>query len=230
MTSATLRATGVTVSFDNGMVTRRALSDIHLEFLPRTVTLLKGPSGSGKTTLLSVLGGLLKPDQGRVDLDDADVYAGGNSRLAALRRRAFGFVFQSCQLFPTLTALENVRIPLDLRRAPHHWAADRALELLARVGLGDRCEARPRQLSGGEQQRVAIARALAADPAILLADEPTAALDAHSGAEVAALLVRAAHDFNKTVVIVTHDDRLISFADRVVALLDGRVVSDQGRQ
>jgi len=226
---ATLRATGITVSVGSGAATRRALADVGVEFLPCTVSLLKGPSGSGKTTLLSVLGGLLQPDQGRVDLDDADIYA-GDSSLAALRRRAFGFVFQSCQLFPTLTALENVRIPLDLRREPRQRADQRAEELLVRVGLGDRRDARPRQLSGGEQQRIAIARALAADPAILLADEPTAALDAHGGADVARLLARAAHDLEKTVVIVTHDDRLIPFADRVVALLDGRVVSDRARR
>jgi putative ABC transport system ATP-binding protein len=224
-----LRATGVTVSFGSGAANRRVLADVHIEFLPRTVSLLKGPSGSGKTTLLSVLGGLLQPDQGRVDIDDADVYAEGNAKLAALRRRAFGFVFQSCQLFPALTALENVRIPFDLRREPRVRAAERAMELLARVGLGDRRDARPRQLSGGEQQRVAIARALAADPAILLADEPTAALDAQSGGDVAALLARAAHDLDKTVVIVTHDDRLLPLADRVVTLLDGRVISDQAR-
>jgi putative ABC transport system ATP-binding protein len=227
---ATLRATGVTVSVGTGAAARRALADVGLEFLPRTVSLLKGPSGSGKTTLLSVLGGLLQPDQGRVDLDDADIYAGRDSSLAALRRRAFGFVFQSCQLFPTLTALENVRIPLDLRREPRRRADQRAEELLVRVGLGDRRDARPRQLSGGEQQRIAIARALAADPAILLADEPTAALDAQGGADVAGLLARAAHDLGKTVVIVTHDERLIPFAERVVALLDGRVVSDQVRR
>jgi len=226
---ATLRATGITVSVGSGAATRRALAGVGVEFLPCTVSLLKGPSGSGKTTLLSVLGGLLQPDQGRVDLDDADIYA-GDSSLAALRRRAFGFVFQSCQLFPTLTALENVRIPLDLRREPRQRADQRAEELLVRVGLGDRRDARPRQLSGGEQQRIAIARALAADPAILLADEPTAALDAHGGADVARLLARAAHDLEKTVVIVTHDDRLIPFADRVVALLDGRVVSDRARR
>ena len=227
---ATLRATGVTVSFGKDVATRLALADVHLEFRPRTVSLLKGPSGSGKTTLLSVLGGLLQPDQGRVNLDDDDVYAGGNARLAALRRRGFGFVFQSCQLFPTLTALENVRIPLDLRREPRVRAAARARDLLACVGLADRRDARPRQLSGGEQQRVAIARALAADPAVLLADEPTAALDARSGGDVAALLARAAHDLDKIVVIVTHDDRLLPFADRVVALLDGRVLSDGARR
>ncbi len=224
---ATLRATGITVSVGSGAAARLALAGVGLEFWPRTVSLLKGPSGSGKTTLLSVLGGLLRPDQGRVDLDDADIYAEGNSRLAALRRRAFGFVFQSCQLFPTLTALENVRIPLDLRREPRGRADERAGQLLVRVGLGDRRDARPRHLSGGEQQRIAVARALAADPAILLADEPTAALDAQSGAKIAALLASAAHDLEKTVVIVTHDDRLIPFADRVVALVDGRVVTDQ---
>jgi putative ABC transport system ATP-binding protein len=226
---ARLRATEVTVSVGRGAATRQALTDVGLELLPRTVSLLKGPSGSGKTTLLSVLGGLLRPHQGRVELDDADIYAGADSRLAALRRCAFGFVFQSCQLFPTLTALENVRIPLDLRREPRGRADARAGELLVRVGLGDRRDARPRQLSGGEQQRVAIARALAADPAILLADEPTAALDAKSGADVAGLLARAAHDLHKTVVIVTHDDRLIPFADRVVVLVDGRIVSDEAR-
>jgi putative ABC transport system ATP-binding protein len=221
---ATLRATGVTVSVGSGAATRRALADVGLEFLPRTVSLLKGPSGSGKTTLLSVLGGLLQPQQGRVDLDDADIYAGGDSSLAALRRRAFGFVFQSCQLFPTLTALENVRIPLDLRREPRQRADQRAAELLVRVGLGDRRDARPRQLSGGEQQRIAIARALAAQPSIILADEPTGQLDSSTGRRILDLLRRLVIEQHMTIVVVTHDPQVMVEADMVHELRDGRLI------
>ena len=205
---------------------REVLQNVDLAFDAGTVSLLKGPSGSGKTTLLSILGGLLRPCGGRVVMSGTDIYGVTGSRAAACRRRSFGFIFQSCQLFPTLTAVENVRIPLDLRGDRRPAADSTAERLLAAVGLAHRRSAHPRHLSGGEQQRVAIARALVADPAVILADEPTAALDAAAGREVAAVLSRLGRDFGKTVLIVSHDERLVEFADRVVGLLDGVVVSD----
>ena len=219
----------VSVAYGEGSTARQVLDRVTLTFDAGTVTLLKGPSGSGKTTLLSVLGGLLRPHTGRAALNGVDIYGGSDVHRAACRRRFFGFVFQSCQLFPTLTALENVRVPLDLRGDARAAGDSRAHALLDLLGLDDRAAARPRQLSGGEQQRVAIARALAADPAVVLGDEPTAALDAANGREIAACLRRAAHELGKTVIVVSHDDRLRAFADRIVELLDGRVSSDQPR-
>jgi putative ABC transport system ATP-binding protein len=219
----------VSVAYGEGSTARQALDRVTLAFDASTLTLLKGPSGSGKTTLLSIVGGLLRPHTGRAVLNGVDMYGGSDVHRAACRRRFFGFVFQSCQLFPTLTALENVRVPLDLRGDTRVAGGSRARALLELVGLGDRAAARPRQLSGGEQQRVAIARALAADPAVVLGDEPTAALDAANGREIAAFLRRAAHELGKTVIVVSHDDRLVEFADRIVQLIDGRVSSDQPR-
>jgi putative ABC transport system ATP-binding protein len=221
-----LAAEGVSMTFRTEAGVRDVLRNVDLAFHAGTVSLLKGPSGSGKTTLLSILGGLLRPCGGRVVMSGMDIYGVTGGRAAACRRRGFGFIFQSCQLFPTLTAVENVRIPLDLRGDRRPAADSTADRLLAAVGLGDRRSAHPRHLSGGEQQRVAIARALVADPAVILADEPTAALDAAAGREVAAVLSRLGRDFGKTVVIVSHDERLVEFADRVVGLLDGVVVSD----
>jgi putative ABC transport system ATP-binding protein len=219
----------VSVAYGEGSTARQALDRVTLAFDAGTLTLLKGPSGSGKTTLLSIAGGLLRPHSGRAALNGIEIYGRSDAQGAACRRRSFGFVFQSCQLFPTLTAIENVRVPLDLRGDSRMAGTSRARALLQLVGLGDRAAARPRQLSGGEQQRVAIARALAADPPVVLADEPTAALDAANGREIAAFLRRAAHELGKTVIIVSHDDRLMECADRIVQLLDGRVSSDRPR-
>lgn len=205
-----------------------------------------GPSGSGKTTLLGLLAGLDTPSHGRVILDGADLSTMDENSRARLRGDKVGFVFQSFQLIPTLTALENVQVPLELRAS--RWgnggarggerdttsstdrAADRAAELLARVGLAERLDHLPTQLSGGEQQRVAIARAFVNEPRILFADEPTGNLDAASGARVVELLEALNRSSGSTVILVTHDSTLAQHASRVIRVADGAVVSDTRTQ
>ena len=222
-----LTAENVSVAYGRGSVARRILDDVVLTFHGGTVSLLKGAAGSGKTTLLSVLGGLRPPQQGRVGLNGADLYSQSNAHSAASRRRFFGFVFQSCQLFPLLTVLENVRVPLDLRGDEYDAADARARRLLRIVGLAHRLAASPRELDPSELRRVAIARALALDPLVILADEPTASLDTAGCRAVAAVLQRMASDLGKAVVIVSADDRLTPFADRCFELDHGRVRSDE---
>ncbi len=183
-----------------------------------------GPSGSGKTTLLGLLAGLDTPSRGTVLLDDADLGAMDEDARARLRGGKVGFVFQSFQLIPTLTAIENVQVPLELRGDAH--AADRARELLARVGLADRLHHFPTELSGGEQQRVAIARAFSNDPRILFADEPTGNLDSDTGQRIIELLEQLNRESGATIVLVTHDSALAARAGRVIRLGDGAVVQD----
>jgi putative ABC transport system ATP-binding protein len=184
-----------------------------------------GPSGSGKTTLLGLLAGLDVPSRGTVVLDGADLGRLGEDARARLRGEKVGFVFQSFQLIPTLTALENVQVPLELRGEPD--AAARAGELLDRVGLAGRGHHFPAQLSGGEQQRVAIARAFVNAPRILFADEPTGNLDASTGARIVELLEALNRESGTTIVLVTHDLALASRADRIIRLADGAVISDE---
>ncbi|MGH7668510.1 MAG: ABC transporter ATP-binding protein [Gemmatimonadaceae bacterium] len=183
-----------------------------------------GPSGSGKTTLLGLMAGLDTPSHGTVLLDDADLGAMGEDQRARLRGKKVGFVFQSFQLIPTLTAIENVQVPLELRGDAH--AADRARELLKRVGLGDRLDHFPTELSGGEQQRVAIARAFSNDPSILFADEPTGNLDSETGQHIVDLLEQLNRESGATIVLVTHDAALAARAGRIIRLSDGEVVED----
>jgi putative ABC transport system ATP-binding protein len=184
---------------------------------------LVGPSGSGKTTLLSLLGCILTPDRGNVEVLGRDVSALRPEQRAALRRDHLGFIFQNFNLFPTLSALDNVRMALTLRGVPRREALARAAELIGRVGLSHRARLRPPRLSTGECQRIAIARALAGDPAILLADEPTASLDAENGQLVMEMLAALARDRALTLLIVTHDSRIYHFADRILRLEDGRL-------
>ena len=183
-----------------------------------------GPSGSGKTTLLGLLAGLDVPSAGTVILDGADLGALGEDARARLRGEKVGFVFQSFQLIPTLTALENVQVPLDLRGDRH--ASARARDLLARVGLAERTHHYPVQLSGGEQQRVAIARAFSNSPKVLFADEPTGNLDASTGGRIVELLESLNREDRTTLVLVTHDPAIAGRARRVVRLSDGAVISD----
>ncbi|MEO7085727.1 MAG: ABC transporter ATP-binding protein [Gemmatimonadaceae bacterium] len=183
-----------------------------------------GPSGSGKTTLLGLLAGLDTPSHGQVFLDGADLTAMDEDQRAKLRGQKVGFVFQRFQLIATLTAVENVQVPLELRG--DSGAAERARDLLKRVGLGDRLDHFPTQLSGGEQQRVAIARAFANSPRILFADEPTGNLDSATGTRIVELLEELNRESNTTVVIVTHDLGLASRTQRIIRLADGRVISD----
>jgi putative ABC transport system ATP-binding protein len=200
------------------------LRDVSFSIPQGSFVAIVGPSGSGKTTLLGLLAGLDTPTRGQVLLDNADLTALSEDQRAKLRGKKVGFVFQSFQLIPTLTALENVQVPLELRG--DSGAADRARELLHRVGLGDRLHHFPMQLSGGEQQRVAIARAFSNAPRILFADEPTGNLDSDTGGRIVELLEALNRESNATIVLVTHDHALASHARRIIRLSDGRVISD----
>ena len=200
------------------------LRDVSFSIAQGAFVAIVGPSGSGKTTLLGLLAGLDTPTHGQVILDGADMTAMDEDARARLRGERVGFVFQSFQLISTLTALENVQVPLELRGEA--GASERARELLARVGLGDRLDHFPTQLSGGEQQRVAIARAFANAPRILFADEPTGNLDSDTGARIVELLEELNRESKTTVILVTHDPALAARTQRVIRLSDGRVISD----
>ena len=205
------------------------LRQINLAIAPGEFVAVMGPSGSGKTTLLGLLAGLDRPTRGTIRLDGEDLGALSEDARARMRVEKVGFVFQTFQLMPTLTALENVLVPIELRgrAAGNGRAAEvRARHLLERVGLGDRMDHYPAQLSGGEQQRVAIARAFAAEPRLLLADEPTGSLDAETGHAVIDLLVALNRDAGTTLVLVTHDPALAGRARRVIRISAGAIVSD----
>ena len=205
----------------------RALSGVDLEIRSGELTLLMGPSGSGKTTLISILGCILRASSGSLSLLGEDVTSLPERDLPRVRRQAIGFVFQGFNLFPALTAAENVALALDVRGVRGLAAQRRAEELLVEVGLQEKLRSFPADLSGGQKQRVAIARALAGDPPIVLADEPTAALDWTSGRTVIELLQRLARVSGRAVVMVTHDPRVLSFGDRIVHLEDGRIVREE---
>ena len=199
------------------------LKDISFQIEPGGFLAIVGPSGSGKTTLLGLLAGLDRPTTGNVQLDGQDLGRLDEDALARMRGKKVGFVFQSFQLIPTLTARENVQVPLELRGDGNGRVAD---ELLFRVGLADRGHHYPAQLSGGEQQRVAVARAFSNHPRILFADEPTGNLDAATGAGIIDLMVELNRDVGTTLVLVTHDAELASRARRTIRLVDGRIVAD----
>jgi putative ABC transport system ATP-binding protein len=201
-----------------------ALEDVSLEVKGGEIVAVMGPSGSGKTTLLTIGGALLRPTKGRVRICDIEVTGMNESRLAAVRREKVGFIYQSFNLLEALTALENVRVVIQNgRRHGRASAAERAAELLQMIGLEHRLHALPKKMSDGEKQRVAIARALAKDADLLLADEPTANLDARRGQEVMGLLSQKALEMGKAVVVVSHDERIKQFAHRVLWLEDGRL-------
>lgn len=222
-----LQASGVRKDAATGGRTVHILRGIDLEIAPGEFVAIMGPSGSGKSTLLGLLAGLDRPTAGSIQLDGEELTALGEDALARLRARKMGFVFQSFHLIPSLTAEENVALPLELLGAGGAAALGRAREVLAGVGLAERATHYPAQLSGGEQQRVAVARAFAARPAVLLADEPTGNLDAAAGAQVLDLLSRLNRDEQVTVVLVTHDAEAASRAGRVVRLRDGSVVAGE---
>jgi len=216
----------IAVTYGKGSAAVPALKNVSLDIHAREMTLLLGPSGSGKTSLLQVMGCLLTPTNGTLHLFDAEVKNETPESLAQRRLQHFGFIFQHYNLFPTLRAWENVAIALDLKGIPAEEFESRARALMERLGIGDRANAFPAELSGGQKQRVAIARALAGKPQILLADEPTAALDSKTGKTVAGLLHDLAHEENCAIVVVTHDPRMLPFGDRVVTLEDGLLTSD----
>jgi putative ABC transport system ATP-binding protein len=217
----TARGIGKTVkSGDSDLV---ILREIDLAVTPGEAVAVVGASGSGKSTLLAILAGLDTPSAGRVEIEGKDLFSLDEDERAELRGRAVGFVFQSFQLLPSYTALENVMLPLELTANPK--AESLAREMLERVGLGERLQHYPKHLSGGEQQRVALARAFVVRPKLLFADEPTGSLDAESGAAVIRLLFEMNREYGTTLVLVTHDEQLASRCQRVIRLAAGRIVS-----
>ena len=220
-----LRCESLTQTYLSGGRPLTVLNDISFSLERGGFLAVVGPSGSGKTTLLGLLAGLDRPSGGRVALDGQDLGSLSEDQRARLRAEKVGFVFQSFQLIPTLTARENVQVPLELRGEP---AEARARELLEHMGLGDRAHHYPAQLSGGEQQRVALARAFSIRPQILFADEPTGNLDASTGATIIELMVSLNREIGTTLVLVTHDHELAAHARRTIRLFDGRVIEDTG--
>jgi putative ABC transport system ATP-binding protein len=229
MTESLIEAVNVAKVLGSGAAQVAALKGVSLALKGGELTLLMGPSGSGKTTLLSILGCMLTPTEGTVHVCGHSTAAAGPEDLALLRREHVGFVFQSFHLFPTLSATDNVRLALDVRGEPSRRARARSREALAKVGLPHKTSAFPRELSGGEQQRVAIARAIVGNPSIILADEPTAALDGENGQAIMKILAGIAREKERAVLIVTHDPRLLPFADRVIHIEDGRIVREERR-
>jgi putative ABC transport system ATP-binding protein len=220
-----VRAVALGKQVDTGRARLTILDDIHLDIAPGETVAVVGASGSGKTTLLGLLAGLDVPTAGQVLLDGVDIGTLSEDGRAALRRRAVGFVFQSFQLLPALTALENVMLPLELSGLA--GARESAQALLTRVGLRDRLDHYPRQLSGGEQQRVAIARAFAGPPRLLFADEPTGNLDVATGEEIVRLMFELNREQGTTLLLVTHDERLAARCGRRVRLTAGRLTADE---
>jgi len=216
---------GLSMRLTSGGAAVDVLADISLDVPAGQFLAVAGPSGSGKSTLLGLVAGLDQPTAGRITVDDVEITRLGEDALARFRRDTIGYVFQSYHLIPTLTALENVAVPLELAGEPH--ALERAGALLAEVGLAGRAHHYPVQLSGGEQQRVAVARAVCRRPRLLLADEPTGNLDSATGKQIIELLVDLHRNLGSTLVLVTHDGALAAHADRVVTLRDGRIVSDE---
>ena len=215
----------LTKKYEEGPSGTLALRGIDLDVHAGELLMLMGPSGSGETTLLSIMGCILTATSGSVRVGEREVVGLSQKQLPALRLEHIGFVFQGFNLFPTLTTAENVELMLDLKGVPAAPAKQRARELLDQVGLGEKYGSFPADLSGGQKQRVAIARALAGDPRIILADEPTAALDSHTGRNVMEMMSELAHKRGRAVVIVTHDSRVLNFADRIVRIEDGAIAS-----
>jgi putative ABC transport system ATP-binding protein len=220
--NSVLSARGIGKTVKSGNSDLVILREIDLEVTPGEAVAVVGASGSGKSTLLAILAGLDTPSAGRVELQGADLFALDEDQRAELRGRTVGFVFQSFQLLPALTALENVMLPLEL--SGNSSAEARASEILNRVGLAERLHHLPKHLSGGEQQRVALARAFVMRPALLFADEPTGSLDAESGAGVIDLLFGMNREFGTTLIMVTHDETLAARCGRMLRLAAGRIV------
>ena len=227
VTQIMIEATEIGMTLGAGAARVDALKGVNLSLAGGELTLLMGPSGSGKTTLLSVLGCMLSPTSGSVRIRGRSTSGLDPEQLAQVRRENVGFVFESYHLFPTLTAAENVRLALDVRGDRSPLVRAKADAAPATVGLSHKANAFPRSLSGGEQQRVAVARAIVGDASVILADEPTAALDSENGQAVMTVLAEIAKDPARATFIVTHDPRITPFADRILRIEDGRIVGDQ---
>jgi putative ABC transport system ATP-binding protein len=226
MTQHILETRNLTKIYGSGAAAVTALDDVSISVETSQFVAVMGPSGCGKSTLLHLLGGLDRPSEGQVFIEGASLAEMPDDRLTELRRRRIGFVFQFFNLIPVLSAVENAALPVTLDGAKPAEARKRAAEWLARFGMGDRLSHRPDQLSGGQQQRVAVARALVADPDLILADEPTGNLDTRAGDEIASLLRQVADEYDRTIIMVTHDPRIAAYADRIIFLKDGRVVDE----
>jgi len=225
-----VKAEGLEKIYYMGKVPVPALRGVNLAFKRGEFVVVMGPSGSGKTTLLNLIGALDKPTKGKVYVDGEDLTTLDEGKLTKIRRNKIGFVFQFYNLIPVLTAFENVELPMLISGKNKEDRQRRAFQLIETMGLSDRSEHRPDELSGGEQQRVAIARSLANEPAIILADEPTGDLDTKTGQEVILALHNAAKKENVTVVVVTHDPVVTEKADRILEMRDGKIVNEKKRK
>ena len=228
MKQPVIHASNITRELRLGSHIVHALRGVNLDIYANEMVGIIGPSGSGKSTLLGIIGGLDSPTEGKIAIDGVDITRMSEGQLTDIRNQKIGFVFQFFNLIPTLTAIENVALPIEFAQERRHKPFERAEELLEQLGLGGRLNHRPNELSGGQQQRVAIARALANDPPILLADEPTGNLDSRSGETVLEALGSIRDDIGTTVVLVTHDPSLAGRMDRVLTLVDGRIVPGDG--
>ena len=224
ITRSAARAANVSKSYGDGDAAVHALDDVSVSLAAGEFTAIMGPSGSGKSTLLHVLAGLDRPTSGEIYVGDTEITSLKDKALTLLRRDQIGFIFQSFNLLPTLTAAENIVLPIKIagRKPDAFWVQS----IVETVGLSERLSHRPSQLSGGQQQRVAAARALASKPRVIFADEPTGALDSRSGAELLGFLRKAVREMDQTVVMVTHDASAAAYADRVLFLADGKIVDE----
>jgi putative ABC transport system ATP-binding protein len=227
MTAVVIEAIDIAKVLGTGAARVQALNGVSVSLQGGELALLMGPSGSGKTTLLSILGCILTPTTGTVRVLGRSTKGARPEILAKLRREHIGFVFQTYHLFPTLNATDNVRLALEVRDNRPRGTAARAKDALDRVGLSHKARSYPRELSSGEQQRVAIARAIVGNASIILADEPTAALDSENGRAIMKILNAVARDDSRGVLVVTHDPRLEAFADRIIRIEDGRIVREE---
>jgi len=229
MGHAMIELKAVTRTYTHGTKEIKALHDITLSVKAGEFLSVMGPSGSGKSTLLNLIGGLDQPSSGKIFIDNRPLHGISDDELTLIRRRKVGFIFQFFNLLPILTAVENVSLPLLLEGTSFAQIRPKAVALLEKMGLGERVEHRPEQLSGGEMQRVAIARALVTSPVVLLADEPTGNLDSQTGAEIMALFDRL-HQQGNTIVLVTHEHDIAEYANRIIHFKDGKVAGDERKK
>jgi len=229
MAEHAIEARGLSKWFGEGDARTNAVRDVSFDANAGEMLYLVGPSGSGKTTLLSMISGVLRPNEGKVVVEGRDVWSLGDNELAEFRLHTVGFVFQDYHLFPRVTTLENVALPLILRRERWQNAIDQARKELEIVGLESRADLPPTKLSGGEQQRVAIARALITRPDLLIFDEPTASLDGETGRKIMAFVKTNVLTDKRCILVVTHDDRILEFADRIMKMEDGRIIGTEER-
>jgi putative ABC transport system ATP-binding protein len=227
METAAIRAEGLSKWFGEGEARTWAVREVSFEARFHEMLYIVGPSGSGKTTLLSMISGILRPDKGSVQVEGTDVWGLSEDRIAEFRLHTVGFVFQDFHLFPRLTTAENVAIPLILRRRAWPEAQKEAMRCLEIVGLASRAPLYPNKLSGGEQQRVAIARAIVSSPDVLILDEPTASLDGDTGQKIVDFVRREVLNEKRCILIVTHDERIYGFADRILHMADGRITGSE---